>query len=167
MSEQVGSVTRKKSSDFHGGIRFQSSFTIRWELEDKNFLKIDIICLDDSLKYWIKAIKTNETFTPFSNSVTFRKSRGTDLVSASELIPGFCRSKSNDPTPGSLRTIKSLTGGQSQASNPRSLPALPSPRPPHGIYIDRCIISDGLMEKYDKVYTVFVFMGHAFWKENI
>ena len=111
MSEQVGSVTRKKSSDFHGGIRFQSSFTIRWELEDKNFLKIDIICLDDSLKYWIKAIKTNETFTPFSNSVTFRKSRGTDLVSASELIPGFCRSKSNDPTPGSLRTIKSLTGG--------------------------------------------------------
>ena len=36
MSEQVGSVTHKKSSDFHGGIRFQSSFTIRWELEDKN-----------------------------------------------------------------------------------------------------------------------------------
>ena len=111
MSEQVGSATRKKSSNFHGGILFQSSFTIRWELEDKNFVKIDIICLDDSLKYWIKAIKTNETFTPFSNSVTFRKSRGTDLVSASELIPGFCRSKSNDPTPGSLRTIKSLTGG--------------------------------------------------------
>ena len=53
MSEQVGSVTRKKSSDFHGGIRFQSSFTIRWELEDKNFLKIDIICLEDSLKYRI------------------------------------------------------------------------------------------------------------------
>ena len=25
-----------------------SSFTIKWELEDKNFLKIDIICLDDS-----------------------------------------------------------------------------------------------------------------------
>ena len=50
MSEQVGSVTRKKSSDFYGGIRFQSSFTIRWELEDKTFLKIDIICLDDSLK---------------------------------------------------------------------------------------------------------------------
>ena len=42
MSEQVGSVTHKKSSDFHGGIRCQSSFTIRWELEDK----IDIICLD-------------------------------------------------------------------------------------------------------------------------
>ena len=40
-------------SDFHGGIRFQSNFTIRWELEDKNFLKIDIICLDDSLKYRI------------------------------------------------------------------------------------------------------------------
>ena len=58
MSEQVGSVTRKKSSDFHGGIRFQSSFTIRWELEDKTFLKIDII-----------------NFIPFSNSVTFRNLR--------------------------------------------------------------------------------------------
>ena len=111
MSEQVVSVTRKKSSDFHGGIPFQSRFTIRWELEDKKFLKIDIICLDDSLKYRIMAIKTNKTFTPFSNSVTFRKPRGTDLVTASESIPGFCRSKSNVPTPGSLRTIKSTTGG--------------------------------------------------------
>ena len=26
MSEQVGSVTRKKSSDFYGGMRFQSEF---------------------------------------------------------------------------------------------------------------------------------------------
>ena len=94
MSELVESVTRKKSSDFHGGIRFQSSFTIRWELEDKTFLKIDII-----------------NFIPFSNSATFRKPGGTDLVTASELIPGFCRSKSNVPTPGSLRTIKSPTGG--------------------------------------------------------
>ena len=51
----------KKSSDFHGGIRFQSSFTIRWELEDKNFLKIDTICLEDSLKYRIMVIKTNKT----------------------------------------------------------------------------------------------------------
>ena len=92
MPEQVGSVTRKKSCDFHGGIKFQSSFTIRWELEDINVFKIDIICLDDSLKYRIMAIKTNENFTPFSNSVTFRKPRGTDLVTASELIPGFCRS---------------------------------------------------------------------------
>ena len=73
MSQQVGSVTCKKSSDFHGGIRFQSSFTIRWELEDKNFIKIDIICLDDSLVVQFMAIKTNENFTPFSNSVTFRK----------------------------------------------------------------------------------------------
>ena len=130
MSEQVGSVTRKKSSDFHGGIRFQSSFTIRWELEDKNFQKIDIICLDDSLKYRIRAIKTNENFTPFSNSVTFRKPRGTDLVTASELIPGFCRSKSNVPTPGLLHTIKSLTKGI--VSGIKSLPLArtpPSPRP--------------------------------------
>ena len=79
MSEQVGSVTPKKSSDFHGGIRFQSSFTIRWELEDKNFHKIDIICLDDSLKYQIMAIKRKENFIPFSNNVTFRKPRGTSL----------------------------------------------------------------------------------------
>ena len=107
MSEQVGSVTRKKSSDFHGGIRFQSSFTMRRELEDK----IDIICLDDSLKYRIMAIKTNENFTPFSNSVTFRKPRGTDLVTTYELVPGYCRSKSNVPTPGSLRTVKNPTGG--------------------------------------------------------
>ena len=105
MSEHVGSVTCKKSSDF------QSRFTIRWELEDKIFLKIDIICLDDSVKYRIMAIKTNENFIPFSNSVTFRKPRGTDLVTASELIPGFYRSKSNVPTLGSLRTIKSPTGG--------------------------------------------------------
>ena len=111
MSEQVGSVTRKKSSDFHGGIRFQLSFTIRWELEDKTFLKIDIIFLDDSLKYRIMVIKTTENFIPFSTCVTFRKPGGTDLVTASELIPGFCRSKSNVPTPGSLRTIKSPTGG--------------------------------------------------------
>ena len=111
MWEQVGSVTHKKSSDFHGGIQFQSSFTIRWELKDKNFLKIDIICLDDSLKYRIMAIKTNENFIPFSNSATVRKPRGTDFLTSSELIPGFCRSKSNVPTPGSLRTIKSPTGG--------------------------------------------------------
>ena len=53
MWEQVGSVTRKKSSDFHGKIRFQSRFTIRWELEDKNFLKIDIICrLDCKPLFW-------------------------------------------------------------------------------------------------------------------
>ena len=76
MSEQVRSVTRKKSSDFHGKIRFQSRFTIRWKLEDKNFLKIDISCLDDSVKYRIMVIKTNENFMPFSNSVTFRSLEG-------------------------------------------------------------------------------------------
>ena len=74
MSEQVGSVTRNKCSDFHGGIRFQSSFIIRWELEDKSFLKIDIICLDDSLKYRIMAAwrLKHENFLPFSNSVNRR-----------------------------------------------------------------------------------------------
>ena len=90
---------------------FNLSFTIRWELEDKNFLKIDNICLDDSVKYRIMAIKTNENFITFSNSVTFRKPRGMNLVTASKLIPGFYWSKSNVPTPGSLRTMKSPTGG--------------------------------------------------------
>ena len=136
MSEQVGSVTRKKSSDFHGRIRCQSSFTIRWELEDKNFLKIDMICLDDSLKYRITAIKTNENFTPFSNSMTFRKARGT--VTASELIPGFCRSKSNVPTPGSLCQSKAQQGDSLRHQIPAPCPH--SPLPPHGIYIDRCIL---------------------------
>ena len=134
-------MTRKKSSDFHGGIRFQSSFAIRSKLEDKNFLNIDIICLDDSLKYRIMAIKTNENFIPFSNSGTFRKPRGTDLVTATELIPGFCRSKSNVPTPGSLRTIKSPTGGivSGITSPPLARTPPPPPSPTHGIYIDRCI----------------------------
>ena len=128
MSEQVGSVTRKKSSDFHGGIRFQSSFTIRWELEDKNFLKIDIICLDDSLKYRIMAIKTNENFTPFSNSVTFRKPRGTDLVTASELIPGFCRSKSKCPDPGV--TLHDHKPDKGIVSGIKSPPLARTPPPP-------------------------------------
>ena len=135
MSEQVGSVTCKKSSDFHGKIRFPSRFTIRWEFEDKIFLKIDIICLDESVKYRINAIKTNENFIPFSNSVIFRKPRGTDLVIASELIPGFYRSKSNVPTPGSLCTIKS----RGIVSGIKSPPLARTP--PHGIYIDRCISS--------------------------
>ena len=130
-------MTHKKSSDFQGGIRFQSSFTVRWELKDKNFLKINIIFLDDSLKYRIMAIKTNENFIPFSNNVTFRKPRGTDLVTASELIPGFCRSKSNVPTPGSLHTIKSPTAGI--VPGIKSPPLARTPPPPHGIYIDRCI----------------------------
>ena len=134
-------MTHKKSSDFHGGIRFQSSFTIRWELEDKSFFKIDIICLDDSLKYRIMAIKTNENFIPFSNNATFRKPRGTDLVTASELIPGFCRSKSNVPTAGSLHTIiiKSPTAGIVPGIKSPPLARTPPPPPPHGIYIDRCI----------------------------
>ena len=132
MSEQVRSVIHKKSSDFHGGIRFLSSFTVRWKIEDKNFLKIDIICLDDSLKYRIMAIKTNKNFIPFSNSVTFWKPRGTDLVTASELIPGFCRSKSNVPTPGSLRTIKSPIAGIVPGIKSPPLAHTPPPPPPTG-----------------------------------
>ena len=90
-------------------------------------------------------IKTNENFIPFSNSVTLRKPWGTNLVTVSELIPDFCRSKSNVPTPASLRMIKRPTGGQSQASNPRPLPALPPP--PHGIYIDRCITYENIQNR--------------------
>ena len=89
MSEQVGSVTHKKFSDFHGGIRFQSSFTIRWELEDKNFVKIDIICLDDSLKYRIMAIKTNENFQPRPQGFSLKKWVGREkaLASAGHVSP--------------------------------------------------------------------------------
>ena len=142
MSEQVGSVTRKKSSDFHGRIRFQSRFTIRWELEDKNFLKVDIICLDDSVhvKYRIMAIKTNESFKTFSNSVTFRKPRGTDLLTASELIPGFYRSKSNVPTPRRVASQDQKPNREDSLRHQIPAPCLHSP-PPHGIYIDRCITS--------------------------
>ena len=44
-----------------------------WELEDKSFLKIDIICLDDSLKYRIMAIKGLFTWSggPRSSGVSF------------------------------------------------------------------------------------------------
>ena len=66
-------MTGKKSSYFHGGIRFQSSFTIRWELEDKNFLKIGIVCLDDSLKYRIMAIKTKWKLHTFLQEHDFQK----------------------------------------------------------------------------------------------
>ena len=128
-------MTRKKSSDFHGGIRFQSSFTIRWELEDKNFLKIDIICLDDSLKYRIMAIKTNENFIPFSNSVTFRKRRGTDPVTASELIPGipgFCRSNSNIPTRGRFARSNARQGVSLRHQIPAPCPHFPPPPPTTG-----------------------------------
>ena len=125
MSEQVGSVTRKKSSDFHGGIRFQSSFIIRWELEDKTFLKIDII-----------------NFIPFSNSVTFRKPWGRDLVTASELIPGFCRSRPR------------RRFARSKARQGDSLRhQIPTPCPhsaPHGIYIDRCIKLQLLLHEIKK-----------------
>ena len=76
------------------------------------------------------AIKTSENFTPFSNSVTFKKPRGTDLVTASELIPGFCRSKSNVLTPGSLHTIKSPTKGI--VSGIKSPPLARNPPPPTG-----------------------------------
>ena len=107
------------------------------------------------------AIKTNENFITFSNSVTFRKPRGTDLVTASELTPGFYQSKSNVPTSGSLRTIKNPTGGQSQASNPLPLPALP----PHGIYIDRCIIPTELCSTCSSILlprhlTVSLLLSH-------
>ena len=107
-------------------------------LKIKTFAKETLsVIKDDSLKYRIMAIKTKENFIPFSNSVTFRKPRGTDLVTASELIPGFCRSKSNVPTPGALRTIKSPTAGI--VPGIKSPPLASAPPPPHGIYIDRCI----------------------------
>ena len=132
MSEQVGSVTCKKSSDFHGRIRFQSRFTIRWELEDKNFLKIDIICLDDNVKYRIMAIKTNENFITFSNSVTFRKPRGLDLVIASELHDTRLLSvKVKCPDPGvASHDQKPDRGIVSGIKSPPLARTPPSPPPP-------------------------------------
>ena len=59
--------------------------------------------------------------------------RGTDLVTASQLIPGipgFCRPKSNVPTPGSLRTIESPTAGIVSGIN--SPPLARTPPPPTG-----------------------------------
>ena len=54
-------------------------------LKIKTFAKETLsVIKDDSLKYRIMAIKTKENFIPFSSSVTFRKPRGTDLVTASE-----------------------------------------------------------------------------------
>ena len=53
--------------DFNRGLQSDGNLKI------KNFFKIDIICLDDSVKYRIMAFKTNENFIPFSKSVTFRK----------------------------------------------------------------------------------------------
>ena len=98
-------------------------------LKIKTFAKETLsVIKDDSLKYRIMAIKTKENFIPFSNSVTFRKPRGTDLVTASELIPGFCRSKSNVPTPGSLGTIKSPTAGIVPGIKSPPLARTPSPR---------------------------------------
>ena len=42
--------------DFHGRIRFQSRFTIRWELEDKNFLKIDIRAIYTSMSCLLRRV---------------------------------------------------------------------------------------------------------------
>ena len=68
------------------------------------------------------------------------------MVTASELILGFCRSKSNVPTPGSLRTIKSPTAGI--VSGIKSTPLARTP--PHGIYIDRCIIPLEILNELSK-----------------
>ena len=138
-------MTRKKCSDFHGGIRFQSSFTIRWELEHRNCLKIDTICLDDSLKYRIMAIKTNENFIPFSNSGALRKPRETNLVTASELIPGIpgFSVKVKFPDPG-VASQDQKPDREDSLRHQIPAPCLhspPSPPPSNGIYIDRCIMS--------------------------
>ena len=72
------------------------------------------------------------------------------MVTASELILGFCRSKSNVPTPGSLRTIKSPTAGIVSGIKSPPLARTPLPPPPHGIYIDRCIIPLEILNELSK-----------------
>ena len=112
---------------------------------------MDIICLDDGLKYRIMAIKTNENFIPFSNSLTFRKPRGTDVVTASEVIPGFCQLKSNVPNQGRFARSKALQVDSLRHQIPA--PCTHFPPPPHGIYIDRCITSSCF------VFTIYCFIA--------
>ena len=134
MSEQVGSVTRKKSSDFHGGIRFQSSFTIRWELEDKNFLKIDIICLDDSLStgLWrLKQMKTSYLSPTAWLSEASRDGLGNRFWIDTRLLSVKVKS----PDPGVASHDQKPDRGDSLR---HEIPA-PCPHSPPGIYIDRCI----------------------------
>ena len=99
------------------------------------------------------AIKTNENFITFSNSVTFRKPRGTDLVTASELIPGFYRSKSNVPT-HDQKADRRIVSGIKPPPLARTPPP-PPPPPPHGIYIDRCI---RVRKQWDCCYHVLICM---------
>ena len=93
------------------------------------------------------AIKTNENFIPFSNSVTFRKPRGTDLVTAYELIPGFYRSKSNVPTPGSLHDQKPDKGVVSGIKSP-PLARTPLPPSPTGFTLIGALRSKGRSRQY-------------------
>ena len=92
------------------------------------------------------AIKTNENFIPFSNGVTFRKPRGTDLVTASELIPGIntrlllAQVKCPDPAVASQDQKPDSEDSLRHQIPPPCPPPPPPPPPPHGIYIDRCII---------------------------
>ena len=72
------------------------------------------------------------------------------MVTASELILGFCRSKSNVPTPGSLRTIKSPTAGIVSGIKSPPLARTPPPPTPNGIYIDRCIIPLEILNELSK-----------------
>ena len=142
MSEQVGSVTRKKSSDFHGGIRFQSSFTIRWELEDKNFLKIGIICLDDSLKYRIMAIKTKWKLHTFLQQHDFQKASRVGLGNRFWMNTWLLSVQLKCPDPGvpgdASDDQKPDRGDSLRHQIPAPCPHSPPP-PLHGIYIVRCI----------------------------
>ena len=154
MSEQVGSLTHKKASGFHGGIRFQSSFTIRWELEDKNFVKIDIICLDDSLKYRIMAIKTNENFIPFSNNVTFRTeaSSGDGLGNCFWIDTRLLSVKVKCPDPGvASHDQKPDSGDSPRHQIPSPCPHSPPPPPPTGFTLIGALYNDLVELQYDEL----------------
>ena len=124
MSEQVGSVTHKKSSDFHGGIRFQSSFTMRRELEDK----IGIICLDDSLKYRIMAIKTNEKFHTFLQQRDFQEASRDRLGNCFWIDTRLLSVKVKCPDPGVASHDQKPDSGDSPRHQIPS-PCLHSPPP--------------------------------------
>ena len=141
-------MTRQKFSDFHGGVQFQSSFSIRWELEDKTFLKIYIICLDDSLKYRIMANNKWKLHSYLQRRNFQKASRDrlsnrfwtdTRLLSVKVKCPdpGIASHEQKPNKEDSLRHQIPVPCPHS----PPPCPPPPPPPPPHGIYIDWCIMA--------------------------
>ena len=133
MLEQVGSVIRKKSSDFLGRIRFQSRFTIRWELEDKKFLKIDIIRLDDSVKYRIMAINKWKLHT-FLQQRDFQKASRDGLGNCFWIDTRLLSVKVNRTDPGVASHDQKPDRGIVSGIKSPPLARTPPPPPPRDLH---------------------------------